>query len=299
MDNRAALRGLLRWKREQLDPTTLGWSAPSGRGRRALGLSQARVAQLLEVSERTYAQLERGDMASPSADFLDRVALVLRLNERERIALYVYSVGHEPPYPQDPMAGKSVPAAWQEAIRRVKGQPCYITDVDWNLVAYNDDFVRMFPRTKNARPSVPEQNIMRYMLLTESAREHHMVRWEADWLIPLAAQLRNAVAQHPHNDVLRRLDEEAEADPVVGPVYRENTRAQIHPNGDTRKVRYTFNGVAETDEHVHLDRCCERHTRSQVGDLTMCAAMPLGSPGARFLMLVFKPDCSCPLEPPH
>ncbi|WP_369211713.1 helix-turn-helix domain-containing protein [Streptomyces flavofungini] len=294
MDHRMALRQLLRWKREQLNPTSLGLPAPSGRGRRAPGLSQARVAQLLEVSERTYAQLERGDMASPSTDFLDRVALVLRLNERERIALYVYSLGHEPPHSQDPMAGRNVPAAWREAIVRVKGQPCYITDVDWNLVAYNDDFVRMFPRAQNAQPAVPEQNIMRYMLLTESAREHHMVNWEAEWLIPLAAQLRNAVARYPKSVELQRLDEEADADPVVGPVYRENTLAQIHPNGDVRKLRYTFSGAVDTDQHVHLDRCCERHARSEIGDLTMCAAMPLGSPGARFLMLVFKPDCTCP-----
>ncbi|MGH1551539.1 helix-turn-helix domain-containing protein [Streptomyces sp. L7] len=76
-------------------------------GRRSTGLSQAQVAQVLYVSERTYADLERGEMPSPAAEFLDNVAQALRMEERERTALYVYALGYEPPFPMDPSAGSS------------------------------------------------------------------------------------------------------------------------------------------------------------------------------------------------
>ncbi|MFK4070453.1 helix-turn-helix domain-containing protein [Streptomyces sp. NPDC029674] len=287
MDNKAALRELLQWKRKQLDPADLGWPPRTGRGRRAPGLSQAQVAQLLYVSERTYAQLERGEMPSPADEFLDRVADVLRLEERERIALYVYALGHEPPHPQDPLAGATVPAAWTEAVRSVVGNASYVNDIAWNVVAYNDEFVRMFPRAAHAEPAIPDRNLMRYMLLNEAAREHHLVNWETDWAVPLTAQLRNAVAQHPENSDLQRLDEEVSADPVSGPIYRTNHVAYVHPNGDTRRMRYPWAGPAH--EPAHVTRCCDNHACSQEGDVTMCAAMPLGSPGARFFVLVFKP----------
>lgn len=181
MDNKAALRQLLRWKRGQLDPVELGLRPATGRGRRAPGLSQAQVARLLFVSERTYAQLERGDMPSPAADFLDRVCGVLRLAEGERTAVYVYALGHEPPRPRDPLGGQSIHPAWQEAVRGVTGQPCYVRS-----------------------PWPPER---------EAA----------------------------------------------------------------------------------TGRCCARHVPSWAGDVTMCVAMPLGAPGARFFMLVFKPHRTSPV----
>lgn len=290
MDNKAALRQLPQWKRKQVDPSTLGWPSRTGRGRRSPGLSQAQVGQLLYVSERTYAQLERGEMASPSTEFLDRVSTVLQLQERERIALYVYSVGHEPPHPQDPLAGTNVPPGWKVAVEGIKGQPCYVNDVAWNVLACNDDFVSMFPRRADATSpaALPEQNLMRYMLLREDTREHHMVNWETQWAIPLTAQLRTAVATHPENADLQELDREVDADPVVGPIYRTRHVAYVHPNGDTRKMRY--NAYGGPGEEAYLDRCCAQHAPSRAGDVTMCTAMPLGSPGARFTMLVFRPD---------
>ncbi|QEU96953.1 helix-turn-helix domain-containing protein [Streptomyces kanamyceticus] len=292
MDNKAALRQLLMWKRRQLDPARqpdlMGWTPRRGRGRRAPGLSQAQVAQLLHVSERTYADFERGEKAAPTLEFLDDTARVLHLREYERVALYVYAVGYEPPHPLDPLAGRTVPAIWDEAVRHVTGQACYVNDVAWNVVAYNDEFVRMFPRAPDAEPVIPERNLMRYVLLNNAAREHHLVNWESEWAVPLSAQLRNAVAQYPGNADLQRLDEEVAADPVSGPIYRANHVASVHPNGDTRRMRYPWYGPP--DEQVPLDRCCQRHAHSQEGDVTMCAAMPLGSPGARFFLLVFKPD---------
>ncbi|MFD7898928.1 helix-turn-helix domain-containing protein [Streptomyces sp. NPDC059743] len=288
MNNKEALQQLLRWKRGQINPVELGWPKRTGRGRRSTGLSQAQVAQALFVTERTYADLERGDMASPSTEFLDNVARALRMEERERTALYVYSLGYEPPIPMDPTAGTNVAPAWQLAVNRVSGQPCYINDVAWNVLAANDDFIRMFPQDPGTTPRLPEQNLIRWMLLREDAREHHLVDWEKRWAEPVAAQLRTAVAAHPENADLKQLDKEVNDDPVIGPIYRNHNIAYVHPDGDTRVMRhagYTApQGCAD-----RRDRCCEQHAPSQLGNVTMCAAQPFGSPGARFFFLVFEP----------
>jgi hypothetical protein len=47
--------------------------------------------------------------------------------------------------------------------------------------------------------------------------------------------------------------------------------------------------VVPEGEEDRRDRCCDHHAVSQLGVVTMCAAQPFGSPGARFLFLVFEP----------
>lgn len=107
MNQKEALQQLLQWKRGEIDPTQLGWPKRTGRGRRSRGLSQAQVAQALFVTEKTYAEFERGNTTQPTTEFLDNVAKVLNMEERERTALYVYAIGYEPPFPMDPMPGRT------------------------------------------------------------------------------------------------------------------------------------------------------------------------------------------------
>ncbi|MFF2374752.1 helix-turn-helix domain-containing protein [Streptomyces xiamenensis] len=288
MNAKEALQHLLRSKRAQINPVEMGWPKRTGRGRRSRGLSQAQVALALNVSERRYADLERGEIAAPSAELLDLVAKVLRMKEQERATLYVYALGHEPPTPMDPMAGTNVAPAWEQAVGRVSGHPCYINDVAWNLLAANDEFLRMFPQTPGKDLGLPDRNLMRWMLLREEAREHHLVDWETSWARPLAAQLRTAVAAHPGNQDLQQLDEAVNDDPVAGPIYRDLSMAYVHPDGDVRPMRYAGAATSEVTEH-QADRCCERHAPSQLGDVSVCAAQPFGSPGVRFILLLFDP----------
>ncbi|MFF9458047.1 MmyB family transcriptional regulator [Streptomyces flaveolus] len=288
MNQKEALQRLLQWKRGEIDPVELGWPKRTGRGRRSRGLSQAQVAQALFVTEKTYAEFERGNTSQPSTEFLDNVAKVLNMAERERAALYVYAVGYEPPFPLDPMAGTNVDPAWQVAVNCVSGQPCYINDVAWNVLAANDDFKLMFPQPEGKSPELPERNLIRWMLLCEDAREHHLVDWDTRWAPQVAAQLRTAVAAHPCNADLLQLDKEVNDDPVAGPIYRDHSLAYIHPDGDARPMRHA-GYVTPPGTEDHRSRCCDRHAPSQLGTVTMCAAQPFGSPGARFFLLPFMP----------
>lgn len=288
VNNREAQQHLLRRKREAIDPVELGWPQRAGRGRRARGLSQVQVAQALHVSERTYAALERGTMTTPASELLDAVARVLRMADHERSALYVYALGHEPPTSMDPAAGTNVAAAWQKAVQKVSGQPCYINDIAWNILAANDDFIRMFPQEPGMPPRLPEQNLMRWMLLREDAREHHLVDWEERWANPVAAKLRTTVAAHPENEDLQRLAQEVSDDPVAGPIYHNHNIAYVQPDGAVRPMRHA-GFTAPEDAADSRDPCCDRHSPSQLGNVTMCTAQPDASPGARFFFLVFEP----------
>ncbi|WP_328980560.1 helix-turn-helix domain-containing protein [Streptomyces canus] len=271
MDRKEALRELLYHRRRQIDPTEIGWPPKSGRGRRTQGLSQAQVAQLLYKTERWYAQLERGEMRSPSPQMLDKVAEVLRMEPHERTTLYLYALGYEPPTPSDPKAGTMVGEAWELAVHTVAGHPASISDLAWNVLACNDEFVRMFPRPPGEEPALPERNLMRWMLLTPEARERHLVGWEQHWAPFVAAQLRAALAAYPDNPDLQELDREADQDPVAGPIYRQHSVAHVHPDGDTRPMRHFGRGAP------------------QLGKVTVCAAEPYSSPGARLHILLFEP----------
>ncbi|MEU5958168.1 helix-turn-helix domain-containing protein [Streptomyces sp. NPDC047525] len=292
MIDRKALRHLLVSKRRKIDPTEFGWPKRTGPGRRSPGISQAQLAQALYVSERTYAALERGDAESVKAEFLDSVARVLRMKPPERTALYVYAVGYEPPTPMDPEAGMGIPDVWHQAVNRVTGQPCYVNDVAWNILVANGDFFTMFPREVGtppvSPPRLPEQNLIRWMLLREEAREHMMVNWEKQWAGPVAGQLRTAVAAHPDNKDLQQLDKDVNEDPVAGPIYRNPNLTYVHPDGDTRLMRHAgYRGTPGSTDF--RDQCCDQHAPSQLGYVTMCSAQPHGSPGTRVLFLVFEP----------
>ncbi|MEU4211783.1 helix-turn-helix transcriptional regulator [Streptomyces sp. NPDC026206] len=272
MDSKRALKELLEAQRARIDPMEVGWPRRTGRGRSARGLSQAQVAQLLYKTERWYGEFERGNLSAPAPEMLDEVARVLRMSEHQRSALYHYALGYEPPTPSDPQAGNRVNGAWQRAVDAVTGHAAYITDPAWNLLACNDMFVRMFPRAEGDPPRVPEQNVMRYMLLNEEARELILLNWAEQWAEPVTGAFRAALAAHPDNADLQQLEAEVMADPHAGPVYGRGGVAHIHPDGDRRSMRHWG------------------YPTAPAGQVTMCMARPYSSPGARFTILLFEPD---------
>ncbi|MFE2931975.1 helix-turn-helix domain-containing protein [Streptomyces sp. NPDC059278] len=271
MDRKEALRALLHDRRRKIDPSEIGWPPPSGPGRRAQGLSQAQVAQLLYKTERWYAQLERGELRSPSPQMLDKVAVVLRMEHQERSALYLYALGHEPPLSADPKAGTSVNDSWRRVVDRVSGEAASICDLAWNVLECNDEFARMFLPCEGGRIGLRQKNLMRWALLCPDVRERQLADWSDQWAPRLAAWLRAAVAAHPGNADLQELERHAERDPVVGPVYRNGSLARVHADGEVLPVRYLGGGMP------------------RVGRIRVCSAQPFSSPGARLIILLFEP----------
>ncbi|MCF6521841.1 XRE family transcriptional regulator [Streptomyces sp. JJ36] len=260
-DRKRALREFLRARRAAILPEERGLEQRHGRGRRAPGLTQAHMDQLLGCPlTGTYARLETGRTDRPEAWLLRGVAEVLRCNEGEWRTLWALALGDEPPHALDHRVPTALLASWQRVLDDVDCM-AYITDGSWNLLAHNQAFAEMF------ESGVPPANTMRYMVLTEEARRT-LADWERCWAPPVLAQLRAAAAAHPRDPTLERLVAEVRADPAAGPVFTGDTRAMVNPDGNTRPFR---------------------HPRLGPGRAELNAALLGGSPEARLIFVRFVP----------
>ncbi|MFE1955873.1 helix-turn-helix domain-containing protein [Streptomyces sp. NPDC059524] len=257
--NKKALRALLRERRALIAPESHGFTRPTGQGRRAPGLSQHQVDQLLHRTLGTYHRLESGSYPNPSTELLRDVARLFGLNEQEWVLLCRYALLQDPPGALNLSSGKEVPGVWQEAVDGI-GHMAYVTDASWDLLACNDAFRDLFPGGR-----VP-QNTMRWMLLDTDARSS-LIDWSTAWAPLVMPQLRAAIASRPGDDTLLQIEKEVLAEPEAARIY-EAGGATIHPDGDERPLLHAQRGP---------------------GWVTTCAAQPLTAPGARLIILVFHP----------
>ncbi|WP_189295751.1 MmyB family transcriptional regulator [Streptomyces cinerochromogenes] len=254
--NRHALKKLLKDRRALISPESHGLSRPTGRGRRAPGLSQGQVDELLGYADRTYQRLESGNYPHPPVDLLRDVARLYGMNEQEWISLCRYARGEDPPGPLYDTSGHALPAAWADAVAGIT-HAAYVTDASWNLVTCNDRFHALFESGK------APANTMRWMLL--DGRDQ-LIEWDTAWAPLVMPQLQAALAQRPEDKVLRQIEADVLADPAARLLY-EKGGASIHPDGDERPIRHAIEGP---------------------GWVTMCVAQPLAAPGSRCMILVFR-----------
>ena len=257
--NKKALKGLLRERRDLIEPADHGLTRPSGPGRRAAGLSQQQVDELTGRKPNTYYRLESGQYSNPPVDYLCDLGRLFGLNEQEWGSLCRYAGIGEPPFPLNPASGLEVPGVWQEAVDGISHM-AYVNDASWNLLAHNGPFAELFPDGR-----VP-QNTMRWMLLDPLARGM-LLDWETVWAPLVLPQLRAALSVRSDDQTLLQIAREAQDDPVLSQLW-ESGGAHIHPDGDERPIHHAVHGP---------------------GHVTMCASEPLGSPGARLIFLIFHP----------
>ncbi|MFI0977257.1 XRE family transcriptional regulator [Streptomyces sp. NPDC021093] len=260
MTHKMALQALLKGRRERIDPESHGFvRTPNRQGRRARGLSQSQVDRILNRASGVYHRLETGTYTNPPHDLLADVAKLFRLDEQEWVSLCRYARASDPPGPLYPRSGKEVPGAWQDAVDGMSHM-AYVTDCSWELLAHNAPFANLFPHGE------APTNTLRWMLLDHSARDV-LADWDTAWAPFVLPQLRTALAARPQDEVLRAIEADVLVDPDTGPLY-EQCVAYIHPDGDERPL-----------QHPELGR----------GWVTMCAAQPMSAPGARIIVLVYRP----------
>ncbi|CAL9667913.1 hypothetical protein SUDANB145_07257 (plasmid) [Streptomyces sp. enrichment culture] len=255
--DKQALARLLKKRRADIKPETHGLSRPTRQGRRAPGLSQNQVDQLINRTFGTFQRLESGAYPNPPVDLLRDVARLLAFNEQEWTALCRYARGEDPPGPLHDTSGQTVPGAWQDAVNGVT-HAAYVTDASWNLLTCNARFHSLFDGGR------APANTMRWMLFDG---RHQLTDWPTAWAPFVMPQLRVALAQRPDDHVLRGIETDLLADPAARPLY-EAGGASVHPDGDQRPIRHATEGD---------------------GWVTMCVAQPLAAPGSRFMILIFQP----------
>lgn len=256
--DKVALRFLLRERRALITPEAHGLSRPTRQGRRAPGLSQAQVDQLLHRAPDTYGRLESGRYPNPPVDLLEDVARLLGMNEHDWMALWRYALGQDPPHPLHSRSGEVVPGVWREVLDGISHM-AYISDRSWNLLAHNEPFAALFPGRR-----VPD-NVMHWMTVDPAGRDM-LVRWETAWAPLVLPQLRAALAADQGDPVLAGIERDVLADPVAARIY-ESAGAYLRPREGERPVRHAERGP---------------------GWVTVCGAQPMAAPRARLMILPFR-----------
>lgn len=180
--------------------TRLGWhDLPEHArvpGREREEVRQDDIARAACVSLSTYVRLERhrGGLINIQATVLDAVAKALLLNDFQRGILHLGALGHQP-------TGSWAQDAHQISdemiqIVRTAPQPAYISNLGWDVVAYNDRLADVMPWLTH-----DGANVMYTTFLDETAREH-LVDFETVWAPPMVYAMRVALAHHPDDQRL-------------------------------------------------------------------------------------------------
>ncbi|MGW8690218.1 helix-turn-helix domain-containing protein [[Kitasatospora] papulosa] len=229
-----SLPELLRAWRSRANPRRIPGLVSAGRRRD--GLTQRDVARLTGVSERWYRELERGNEAQYSSDFLDRLSSALGLSPAERRALYLRAVGRPPALAVVPEADRAADVDEVLLQRFLDGQapnPAFATDLVWNVIGYNGPLVDWFPWVAH------QANQMKWVLLEPEAREQ-LVNWEQDWARPLLGQIRYERAHHPEDEALRQLERDILVESPVAQEMWGRREMVEHSHGDFRRLRLPY-----------------------------------------------------------
>ncbi|WTW95563.1 helix-turn-helix transcriptional regulator [Streptomycetaceae bacterium NBC_01309] len=202
---RVELREFLRSRRARLTPADVGM--PAGGGRRTPGLRREEVAVLAGVGVSWYTWLEQGREINVSADVLDAIVRVLRLETAERDHLYLLA-GLNPP-PAAPV-DRPVPDEVRRVIEAWMPRPAYVVDRHWNFVALN----------AAARPVFDYDEVAHNCLVSFFTSARQRREWD-DWeavALEIVGQFRADAARYPDDPEFGRIADDMCA---VSPVFAE------------------------------------------------------------------------------
>lgn len=132
-ERRSELTDFLRSRRARVTPSDAGLTV-NGR-RRTPGLRREEVAQLAGVGLSWYTWLEQGRDIKPSAQVLDAVARVLRLDEAERAHLF-HLARVELPLPAGDYA-REAPPELADVVASLEPYPAYLLGPRTDVLAWN------------------------------------------------------------------------------------------------------------------------------------------------------------------
>lgn len=138
---REELARFLKSRREKVLPAEVGITASPRR--RAPGLLREEVAQLAGISATWYTWMEQARPTNPSLPVLTRLGSALRLDPAERAHLInLARPDLAPASPAQPT--QELPASLLSTLRGLSPHPVYVTDLYWNVVAWNEPATRLF-----------------------------------------------------------------------------------------------------------------------------------------------------------
>jgi transcriptional regulator with XRE-family HTH domain len=155
----------LRARRALVTPEQAG--IPAGGNRRVPGLRREEVAMLAGISADYYLRLERGRDKNPSAQVLEALARVLRLDDLEQE--YLLGLAALRPRPRRRRKAERVPARLHQLLASVQ-VPAFVEGRAFDVLASNRLAVALSPRLQ------PGHNRLRSLLLDPEERA-----FQQDW----------------------------------------------------------------------------------------------------------------------
>ncbi|GAA3162178.1 MULTISPECIES: helix-turn-helix domain-containing protein [Streptomyces] len=220
---------LLAFWRERLDPRRIA-GVDTRRRRLKPGLTQAEVAHLTGVGLTWYRALERGTRHDFSVDFLQRLAMTLRLSETEQAVLFQLAKGQSPPQRPKLAEADAVDPDMQLLLDQMEPFPAYLSNICWDIIGHNSVLDEWFPWLPY------ERNMMRLAFLYPEAQEQ-LVPWKEGWARPFLAQVRVALAMHPDHEGLQVLkDDLLKGNRAARELWAENETLG-HPDNHVRAIR--------------------------------------------------------------
>jgi transcriptional regulator with XRE-family HTH domain len=168
---RAELADFLRMRRAEVAPGDVGLEA-NGR-RRTPGLRREEVAQLAGVGLSWYTWLEQGRDIHPSAQVLDAIARVLRLDTAERAHLF-HLARVELPLPEGDYPREASPAL-RAFVDGLEPNPAYVTGPRADVLAWNAAATRVF-HDWGVEP-VQRRNLL-WWLFADPSWDRSLPQWE-------------------------------------------------------------------------------------------------------------------------
>jgi transcriptional regulator with XRE-family HTH domain len=130
---RQELSNFLRTRRARLAPAELG--LPAASRRRTPGLRREEVAQSAGMSVTWYTWLEQARPISISAEMLDNIARVLRLDGIERIQLFQLAL-RDPALDSKPKRQRISPLL-KQMLDQIEHLPAFILGARWDVLEWN------------------------------------------------------------------------------------------------------------------------------------------------------------------
>jgi transcriptional regulator with XRE-family HTH domain len=130
---RRELSNFLRTRRARISAASVGLPAVSRR--RTPGLRREEVAQLAGMSVTWYTWLEQARPISVSADMLDSLARVLRLDEIERVQLFQLALRE--PVLASKLRPQRISPLLKQMLDQMEHLPAFIVGPRWDVLGWN------------------------------------------------------------------------------------------------------------------------------------------------------------------
>ncbi|MFB6881244.1 hypothetical protein ACFCY8_10460 [Streptomyces noursei] len=248
-----------------------------------------------------YRRLENGLISQPAEWQLRRVGMLLSLTELDWHELHIAYFGHKAPKPLKPAAGLHVAPTWNSVIHSTS-IAAYISNRSWDVLDFNDEADQLFggmpdnimrhllnlPHGRHSASKQPAQRswgakaleqlerLEAFGLEAQPPSRRHMTDWALTWGPFALAEFRNALADHPHDEILQAIELEVLQSVELRALYEGSADAvrdlqdrDVHPDG-ARRLMY-------------------HPVKDEIGIMHAAVGEPRGSAGARAVWMQWHP----------